>query len=63
MDYRERDRFRKRNIELIQTEIGMKEPSFCRELSAWASILWKLNFNEVSVWIHLKTVPLSHHSD
>jgi hypothetical protein len=33
MDYREKDRFRKRNIELIQTELEMQEPSFCRELS------------------------------
>jgi len=41
MDYRERDRFRKRNIELIQTEIGMKEPFFCRELSG------KLNIGQI----------------
>jgi len=34
MHYRERDRFRKINIETIETELMKREPAFCQALAA-----------------------------
>lgn len=33
MHYRERERLRKQNIEIIETELMMKEPEFCKSLA------------------------------
>jgi hypothetical protein len=34
MHYRKRDRFRKINIETIETELMKKEPAFCQAIAA-----------------------------